>query len=248
MSLNVISDLIFGGADHYITSPYGARNVISTSGGKTSSFHKGVDFGTYNKKIPQYAVADGYVFAAQTASDGAKYVWLIYPGMKLAMLHYHLDKISVKAGQSVHKGTIIGKTGKTGKATGIHLHLGVKDLKDKLTDRQISNMTWTMIRSVDYIDPAKGDYSIKTESETPDSFFPARGYFMKGDVSPNVGKIARFMRKCFPKYTPASALGNIYGKHLIKAVTQFQINTGLDADGCFGKKTLAKLKDYGFKP
>lgn len=247
MSLDVISNIIFGGAYHYITSPYGKRTVISTSGGKTSSFHNGVDFGTNNKKIPQYVVSNGYVFAAQKASDGAKYVWLIYPSMKIAMLHYHLDSISVKSGQKVAKGTEIGRTGKTGKATGIHLHLGVKPLKG-LSDFALDNMTWALLRSIEYVNPSTADYSIKVETKTPDSFFPARGYFMRGDVSPNVGKIASFMRKCFPKYTPASALGNTYGKHLEKAVTQFQINTGLVADGCFGKKSLAELKKYGFKP
>lgn len=51
------------------------------------------------------------------------------------MLHYHLDSIKVTNGQQVSKGTLIGYTGKTGKATGIHLHLGVKDLTtDKYED------------------------------------------------------------------------------------------------------------------
>lgn len=127
--MSKISNLIFAGEKHYITSPYGNRDVISTSSGTTSSFHSGTDYGTYSKKLPQYAIEDGKILSCGTASDGAKYVWVEYPRIGKKFLHYHLDSIAVKSGQSVKKGTMLGKTGKTGKATGIHLHLGVRDLK-----------------------------------------------------------------------------------------------------------------------
>lgn len=156
--MSKISDLIFKNAKHYITSPYGARNTISTSAGKTSSFHNGTDYGTNGKKLPQYAIEDGYVFAAQTASDGAKYVWVIYPRIKLAFLHYHLDTIRVKAGDKVKKGTKLGTTGKTGKATGIHLHLGIRPLTN-LTAAQVKAMTWALLRSCAYTDPEKVNYT-----------------------------------------------------------------------------------------
>lgn len=79
------------------------------------------------------------------------------------------------------------------------------------------------------------------------SFLPARGYFKKGDVSPNVGKVADFMYKTFPAYTNKKALGNTYGPYLIKAITEFQKRTKLEADGYLGPKTLEKLKSFGFK-
>lgn len=82
---------------------------------------------------------------------------------------------------------------------------------------------------------------------TPSSFFPKRGYFKLGDVSKNVGKIASFMYKTFPAYTKKSALGNVYGPNLKKAVTEFQKRTGLQPDGNFGPLTLSKLEKYGFK-
>ena len=89
-------------------------------------------------------------------------------------------------------------------------------------------------------------YSVVTATKT-DNFLPARGYFKKGDVSVNVGKIASFMRKTFPLYTSKAALDNIYGDNLIKAVKEFQRRTGLEPDGYFGKLTLAKLEEFGFK-
>ena len=84
--------------------------------------------------------------------------------------------------------------------------------------------------------------------KTPASFFPSKGYFKKGDTQKNIGKIAAFMRKAFPSYTPAAALGDYFGPNLEGAVKEFQRRTKLEADGCIGPLTLAELKDYGFKP
>ena len=156
--MSKISNLIFNNAKHYITSPYGKRATIKTSAGTTDSFHRGTDYGTNGKKLPQYAIEDGYVFAAAKASDGAKYVWVIYPRIKKAMIHYHLDSIAVKSGQSVKKGTMLGKTGKTGKATGVHLHLGIRDL-EKLSTAQVKKITWSLLQSCAYVDPEKVAYA-----------------------------------------------------------------------------------------
>ena len=100
------------------------------NGQEVSDFHDGIDYGTNNKKVPQYAVEDGYIISCGTdkAYGNAKYVWVAYPRIGKKFLHYHLDKISVKAGQKVTEGTELGKTGMTGYATGIHLHLGMKDI------------------------------------------------------------------------------------------------------------------------
>lgn len=229
--MSKVSNLIFHNAKHYITSPYGKRRSFGTSAGSTASFHRGTDYGTNGKKLPQYAIEAGSVLRCGRASDGALYVWVKYPSLGVKMLHYHLDAIKVKAGQTVNENTLLGYTGKTGKATGVHLHLGIKRLSGG-----------------DYIDPekwSKNEYTVPTKRTN--SFLPARGYFKKGDVSPNVGKIAAFMRKAFPSYTSINALGNTYGNNLIKAVKEFQRRSGLKADGYFGSLTLAELKKYGFK-
>lgn len=78
-------------------------------------------------------------------------------------------------------------------------------------------------------------------------FLPSRGYFKKGDRSDNIAKIASFLRKNFPAYTPAAALGNYFGNNLYKSVKEFQRRTGLEADGNIGPKTLEKMVQYGFK-
>lgn len=136
--MSVVSNLIFHNAKHYVTSKFGYRNPLKTEKGKTNPFHSGTDYGTNGKKLPQYAIEDGEVTTVDKAKDGALYVWVKYPRLGVKFLHYHLDSIKVKAGQKVDKNTILGYTGKTGKATGIHLHLGVKRLSGG-----------------DYIDPEK---------------------------------------------------------------------------------------------
>lgn len=126
--MSELSNLIFHNKSNYISSPYGPRKSMNTSKGKTSSFHDGVDYATYNVKIPQYPVTDGVVLSCGTdwAFGGAKYVWVKYDSLGVKMLHYHLDSICVKKGQAVNKNTVLGYTGRTGRATGIHLHLGLK--------------------------------------------------------------------------------------------------------------------------
>lgn len=126
--MSKLSQQIFKDAKHKISSPFGKREVISTSKGNTSPFHSGTDYSTYGVKLPQYAVSDGTVTSCGIDKNygGAKYVWIMYKNLGVNMLHYHLDSISVKSGQKLKKGDLIGYTGKTGRATGIHLHLGIK--------------------------------------------------------------------------------------------------------------------------
>lgn len=227
--MSKLTEIIFKGEKHYITSKFGSRTPIKTSAGTTSNVHKGTDYGTNGKKIPQYAIEDGTVYFCGTDSTGAKYVTIKYPRINKRFLHWHLDSITVKKGQKVSKYTMIGTTGKTGKATGIHLHLGIIDLNTNA-----------------YIDPE--EYAKEYEEAKPtNNFLPKRGYFRLGDYSANVGKIATFMRNTFPAYTSKSALGNLYGVNLRKAIKEFQRRTGLKPDGYLGELTLAKLVEYGFK-
>ena len=86
-----------------------------------------------------------------------------------------------------------------------------------------------------------------------DDFLPDKGYWrsergkVKGDTAPQIASMAEFMRKNFPAYTPASALGSYFGKNLRKSIIEFQKRTGLVADGCVGVITYDMLKRYGYK-
>ncbi len=119
---------IFKRDDWYVTSSFGNRKPIKTKKGTTGVFHFGCDYGTNCEKWPQYAIENGIIISSGIANDGAKYIWVGYPRINKKLLHSHLDSICVKKGQKVEEGTLLGYTGATGMATGIHLHLGMKNI------------------------------------------------------------------------------------------------------------------------
>lgn len=211
--MSKISNLIFSGAEHYITSPYGYRASIQTATGTTAPFHSGTDYGTNNKKLPQYAIEDGTILSCgkDTAANGyALYVWVSYPRIGKKFLHYHLDSIAVKAGQKVKKGTLLGYTGMTGKATGIHLHLGVKDLKTN-----------------EYEDPEKLVYTEPVE------------YLKKGDKNAKVlaYKGLLISLKALGVIAQNVDKNNIFGAGTVTATKQLQKAAGLEQDGFAGPLT-----------
>lgn len=101
-----------------------------------------------------------------------------------------------------------------------------------------------------YANPGGSPAPAPTPTPTPkDPFLPAKGYWGPGDNDPKVAQISAFMRRVFPAYTSAKALGPYYGPYLKSSILQFQKRTGMsraDCDGCVGPKTLAKLRSYGF--
>ena len=249
--MSEISTLIFDGASHYVVSPFGKRPAVVTSSGVVDTLHYGVDYGTYRTQIPQYAIEHGYCFAASKAPDGAKYAWIVYPQYKLAMLHYHLHRCKLKSGDAVTKGTLVGYTGSTGRATGIHLHLGIRDL-GKLTNFQILNMTWQNLQMCPYCDPETVEFRKRDTLAVPvldtywDGFLPDRGYFKVGDISNQVDMLSQFMHKVFSFCTPKSVLGHVYSKYLYRAIKEFQARSGLDVTGLTDVVTLNMLRQFGF--
>lgn len=78
-----------------------------------------VDLGT-----PIKASAQGQVLAVDDYFFNGKTVFVDH-GNGLLTMYCHLDRIDVKAGEAVSKGQRIGLSGKTGRATGPHLHWSV---------------------------------------------------------------------------------------------------------------------------
>ncbi len=140
--------LIFKNFDPYITSTFGNR--INPISGK-NQFHQGVDYGTNDKKLAQYAIEDGEITGCGTDSTGAKYVYVKYPRLGKTGLHYHLDSYSVKNGQRVDSNTIIGYTGATGQATGIHLHFGWFNTENR--NKAWNDKGWQDFEKYEYTPP-----------------------------------------------------------------------------------------------
>lgn len=85
------------------------------------------------------------------------------------------------------------------------------------------------------------------KATTQNNFLPSKGYWAYGDNDERVAHLAEFMYITFPKYSPISVLGSWYGPKLKASITEFQKRTGLYPDGCVGRITYTKLKEYGFK-
>ncbi len=108
-----------------LTSKFGYRDVINTKAGKTSNYHRGIDLAS-KQGTPIGANNAGIVSASGTASDGANYV-VINSGDGWEQIYYHLKEPShLLKGQPVLAGQLIGYMGMTGKATGPHLHFGIR--------------------------------------------------------------------------------------------------------------------------
>ncbi len=102
---------------YYVSSYYGYRKNPSTG---NEEFHRGVDIAVPTGTTV-YATHDGTVTAAAYDSHYGNYVVIEIDGYTTK--YAHMDSISVGAGQTVEKGTIIGTTGNTGSSTGSHLHI-----------------------------------------------------------------------------------------------------------------------------
>ena len=90
---------------------------------KTLRQHTGVDI-TAPRGTPVYATADGVVLNRQTYSGYGISV-VIDHGYSYETLYAHLSKKTVRAGQRVKRGELIGYVGTTGISIGPHLHYEV---------------------------------------------------------------------------------------------------------------------------
>ena len=93
-----------------------------------TGFHSGIDIDA-NYGQPIVATADGKVIKASWQSSYGKTVVIKHEN-GYETLFGHLSKITVKEGDEVKVGDVIGKAGSTGRSTGTHLHYEViKDSK-----------------------------------------------------------------------------------------------------------------------
>jgi murein DD-endopeptidase MepM/ murein hydrolase activator NlpD len=94
--------------------------IISDTYGTRLGKHKGIDIaGKLN--TPVLAVADGQVVESYFSNTYGNVVFIKHPS-HFVTVYAHLNKRTVFEGQNIKQGTVIGKMGRTGQATGTHLH------------------------------------------------------------------------------------------------------------------------------
>lgn len=113
------------------TSPFGARTIVLN--GRVLNGHSGMDF-----------IPDGYIITPESGTvtavknsvagidtsgknDYGNYVYIkVSATYTIFFAHMKLNTITVKVGDKVTAGQVIGHMGTTGYSTGIHLHFGLQ--------------------------------------------------------------------------------------------------------------------------
>ena len=90
-----------------------------------SFFHPGIDFGAETGDQIK-AIKAGKIVEADYTNDGYGNTIVIDHGKGLTSRYAHLSKIEVTIGEEVTTNTEIGKAGVTGRTTGPHLHLEIR--------------------------------------------------------------------------------------------------------------------------
>lgn len=89
-------------------------------------FHPGIDLDGVTGD-PVWPIMDGFIEATQYSGFAYGNAVIVNHGNGLTSLYAHLSKINVKTGVEVNTNTIIGLLGSTGRSSGDHLHLEVRD-------------------------------------------------------------------------------------------------------------------------
>jgi len=105
-----------------VSGIYGSRRILN---GKPRNPHYGVDVAA-PKGTPVHAMAAGRIAFAHPGMFFNGKAVIIDHGLGLTSAYLHMSAITVKEGARVKKGDMIGRIGQTGRATGPHLHWGVR--------------------------------------------------------------------------------------------------------------------------
>ena len=91
---------------------------------KTRKFHAGMDFSA-KTGTPIYATGDGKIEKVRRSRRGYGNHVIINHGFGYKTLYAHMSKYTVKKGQQIKRGDVIGYVGNTGTSVAPHLHYEV---------------------------------------------------------------------------------------------------------------------------
>ena len=214
---------------HLMTSDFGMR-TLTVNGKTTTKLHKGVDFvGGGHTLDFIIAFADGKVKAAKYHTSMGYYVQIDHGnGIVTRYMHMKKGSLSVKAGQVVKKGQVLGYMGATGNVTGAHLHFDI-------------------CINGEYIDPKpylKGEKSFGTANTKKQKIFAwQKAAMADGFKFPKAGADGIWGSECegvAKKAVVKKRLTYKY-KNLTKIV---QTVVGVKVDGYCGKDTDAGIRAW----
>lgn len=198
-----------------ITSNFGQRTFYNKiTNKKVTGFHNGLD--VIGGKII-VAIADGKVIETKHNVKGytekqssGNYVLIEHNnGIKSKYCHMKYNSIKVNVGEQVKVGSELGEMGSTGFATGIHLHLGIKE-----------NDTW--VNPVDYLLGTKHIDVLVDDNEKKSTSDYFDYIIQKGDTLSGIAK------KFGCSVTYLALINNIENINLIYANNIIKIPNGND--------------------
>ena len=108
---------------------FGSRKISSYFGERRNRYnsielHKGIDIRATEGEAVLAAAAGEVIFADRQRGFGK--VVIIDHGHRYVTLYAHLSSMKVRRGARVQAGDVIGRVGRTGNATGVHLHFEIR--------------------------------------------------------------------------------------------------------------------------
>ena len=119
--------------------------LTSSYGGRWGTMHYGLDIAA-PMRTPEYAAADGVVLRAGSAQGFGLAVYILHDNGDVTV-YGHMEKILVRAGETVRAGDTIALLGNRGQSTGPHLHFEV--FEGGLDGRRADPASWLRERGVD---------------------------------------------------------------------------------------------------
>ena len=229
---------------HKVTSPFGMRTIWGKQ-----SMHNGIDLVGPGSTLDYIvAYADGKVTISKYSSSAGEYVAIDHgDGIITRYLHMKKGSRTVKAGQTVKKGQVLGYMGATGNVTGAHLHFDIK-----IDGKYVDPAPYLEGTKSFAEERAPGTVKEWQKAAIADGFkFPKFGADGKwGAECEAVAKKAickkyitfkyRNLTKIVQRIVGVSIDGK-FGNNTKKAVIAYQKKNGLTPDGCVGPATWKKM-------
>lgn len=206
-----------------ISSKYGQRKHPIT--GK-ASLHGGTDIAAATGTSVK-AVAAGTVAVTWNSLAGNKI--LVTHAGGIVTTYHHLSAVSVKSGQKVKAGQVIGRVGMTGSATGPHLHFEVHRNGTRVDPQPFMRSKGIELGTNKPIKTTSGGMDVaKLPIVRPGARSVAAGR-VQGLLLASGYSVGKW------------GVDKVFGKASVAALEKFQKAKGLKPDGVAGEKTWPKL-------
>lgn len=130
------------GVRGYITNPFGPAENPWTG---QLYLHRGLDIAYYSLGVPLLSAANGKVVEVDYQPTGYGNYVVIKHKYGFYTLYGHMNHASVKEGQEVNRGDVIGVMGSTGNSTGRHVHFEVRIGSQLVDPMKYLNISSTIV-------------------------------------------------------------------------------------------------------